>query len=232
MKIKLQVIGLLLTVTAVAVAEMRTWTFEKSGKTMQGEVVGFVGNSVTMKLPDGKSFAVPIAYLTESNRVYLAAEQAKEWKEVEVIKLEGAVSAGGYYKKCTVKGEQVNGDILIQLLPPSVEAILKSRNQQAVQLAELQSSVESGRRELRRAEAVVHDANMAAAYGPVFTNYVKHGPRVQIEEAEANLAKQQAAYADTLEKTRAATIVKIKLTGVVYQGAPVWSCASPRQAQP
>ena len=96
MKTKLRVIGLLLVATTVAVAEMLTWTFQKSGKTMQGEVVGFAGDTVTMKLPDGKTISVPIAYLVESNRVDLAAERVKQWKEVEVVKLEGVTSAGRY----------------------------------------------------------------------------------------------------------------------------------------
>ena len=104
----LRMIGLLVTATAVAVAEMRTWTFEESGKTVQGEVLGFAGTAVTLKGADGKTFSVPIAYLTESNRTYLAAERAKQWKEVEVFKLEGEES-GGRYKKCTVHGQGVNG---------------------------------------------------------------------------------------------------------------------------
>jgi hypothetical protein len=88
------IIGLLLTATAVAGAEMRTWTFSESGKTVQGEVLGFTGDAVTLKRVDAKTFSVPIAYLTETDRVFLVAARAQQWKEFEVLKLEGEESAG------------------------------------------------------------------------------------------------------------------------------------------
>ena len=69
------VIGLLLVATVVAAAETRTWTFEKSGKTVRGEVVGFDGNSVILKLPEGKTFSVVISYLIESDRDHLSAKR-------------------------------------------------------------------------------------------------------------------------------------------------------------
>ena len=102
-------IGLLLAAAAVAAAETRTWTFEQSGKTMQAEVAGFSGEAVNLKRADGETVSVPIAYLTESDRDYLAAERTKQWKQIEVIKLDTAGS-GGRYKKCTVRGSGVNGE--------------------------------------------------------------------------------------------------------------------------
>ena len=71
-------IGLLVAVATVAMAEMRTWTFEKSGKTIEGEVVGFSGEAVNLKRADGKTYSVPIAYLIASNRIDLVAERAKQ----------------------------------------------------------------------------------------------------------------------------------------------------------
>src|SRR3974390_2373043 len=112
----LWIIGMLLAATVVARAEMRTWTFEESGKTIQGEVVGFAGEAVTLKGDDGKTRFVPIAYLTASDRSFLVAERAKQWKEVEVVKLESEES-GRRYKKCSVRGQGVNGEILIERLP-------------------------------------------------------------------------------------------------------------------
>ena len=136
----LRMIGLLLTATAVAGAEMRTWTFEESGKTVQGEVLGFTGDAVTLKRLDGKTFSVPVAYLTETDRVFLVAERAKQWKEVEVLKLEGEESSGRY-KKCTAHGQGVNGEVLVQRLPAAVEAVLNARNQQAAPILVLSNRI-------------------------------------------------------------------------------------------
>jgi hypothetical protein len=231
MKAELRVLGLLLAVSAVAVAEMRTWTFEKSGKTIQGEVVGFSGDAVNLRLADGKTYSVPVAYLTASNRMDLAAERANQWKEVEVVRLQGATSAGRY-KRCTVQGKEVSGEILIDLLPPSVEAILNHRNQQAAQIADLAARVENRDREVQREDAITPRAEgpdadyvnaliaQRAAVNLAITN---------VAEAKTNLAKLQAAYADELARTRAATTVKMRKTALVYEGLPVWECLDPRK---
>lgn len=219
-------IGLLLAATALA--EMRTWTFQQSGKTIQGEVLSFAGDTVTMKLPDGKTFSVPIAYLTESNRVTLAAERAKLWKEVEVVRLEDLLSAGRY-AKCTVKGRELNGVIVIQFLPESVEAILINRNQQAAQIANLSAKVSAGERAIQQGRAVIPLGTRDPAY---------EGQRVQVNQvdidvitAKGDLEDMKKAYADSLNKTRAATIVKIKRSGVLYGREPVWECPDPRKPQ-
>jgi hypothetical protein len=228
MKTELRVIGLLLAVTAVAVAEMRTWTFQKSGKTMQGEVVAFAGDTVTMNLPDGKAFSVPIAYLIESNRTDLAAERAKQWKQVEIVTLEGSMSAGRY-KKCIVQGSGVGREILIQLLPASVETVLNSRNEQAAKIAALSDRIGTGERAAQQAHALIPVGTRDPAYDD---------QRAQVSQADIDLATAKSdlqdlrvAYTDAVNKTRAATIVKIKNIGLVYQGLPVWECADPRKPQ-
>jgi len=50
---------------------------------------------------------------------------------------------------------------------------------------------------------------------------------LDVTDAKVNLAKLQAAYADYIDKTRAATTVKMitvkmKNIGFVYEGLPVW----------
>lgn len=234
MKAELRVVGLLLAVTSLAAAEMRTWTFEKNGKTIEGEVVSLSGSAVNLKRPDGKMVSVPIAYLTESNRLDLAAEGAALWKEVEVVKLEGTVSTGGRYKKCAVKGKEVSGTIVIELLPPPVEVILNNRNQQASQIADLADRIENKDRAVARADAVTPTgAGGDAAYvNAVMAQRAQVNLAiVDLAQAKADLAKLETAYADYIDQTRAATIVKVKNTGIVYMGSAVWECFDPRKQQ-
>jgi hypothetical protein len=186
-----------------------------------------------MKLPDGKTVSVPIVYLVESNRTDLAAERARQWKEVEVVELKGVMSAGRY-KKCTMQGKEVSGEVLIQLLPASVEAILNSRNQQAAQIADLSDRIENRGRAVRRADAVTP---VGAGGDPASVDAVMAQRNqvnlaiVDLDDANANLVKLQAAYADYIDKTRTARTLKMKNTGFVYQGLPVWECADPRKPQ-
>jgi hypothetical protein len=229
----LRVIGLLVTATAVAVAEMRTWTFEESGKTVQGEVLGFARTAVTLKGADGKTFSVPIAYLTASNRTYLAAERAKQWKEVEVFRLDGEES-GGRYKKCTVHGEGVNGQILIQSLPSAVEAILNARNQRAAPIAALSQQIKNENQAVQQAKASIPTGS--SGYGPY-----RQAVRVEraevdmaakgLKSARTNLANLQKSYDDYVEKTKSQTMVKMRNTGVLYKGLAMWECFDPRKPQ-
>jgi hypothetical protein len=226
-------IGLLLTATAVAGAEMRTWTFQESGKTVQGEVLGFTGDAVTLKRVDGKTFSVPIAYLTETDRVFLVAERAKQWKEVEVLKLEGEESAG-HYKKCTVHGQAVSGEILVQRLPAAVEAVLNARNQQAAPILLLSNRIKLDTQAAQQAKASVPAG--ASPYG-------RYGQAVRVERAEVKSANQdlktaktilaqlKKSYDDSVEKTRSQTIVKMRNTGVLYKTLSVWECFDPRKPQ-
>jgi hypothetical protein len=227
------IIGLLLTATAVAGAEMRTWTFSESGKTVQGEVLGFTGDAVNLKRVDGKTFSVPIAYLTETDRVFLVAARALQWKDVEVLKIEGEESAGRY-KKCTVHGQGVNGDILVQRLPAAVEAILNARNQQAAPILVLSNRIKFDTQAAQQAKASVPAG--ASPYG-------RYGQAVRVERAEVksanqdmksaktNLAQLQKSYDDYVEKTRSQTIVKMRNTGVLYKTLAVWECFDPRKPQ-
>jgi hypothetical protein len=227
----LRVVGLLLTATAVAGAEMRTWTFEESGKTVQGEVVGFAGDAVTLKRADGKTFSVPIAYLDPSDRAYLMAERAKQWKEVEVVKLEGEE---GRYKKCTVHGPGVNGEILVQRLPAAVEAVLNARNQQAAPILVLSNRINFDTQAAQQAKASVPAG--ASLHG-------RYGQAVRVERAEVKLANQdlksartnlaqlQKSYDDSVKKTKDQTTVKMKNTGVIYKNLAVWECFDARNPQ-
>ena len=217
---------ILLATTMAAVAEMRTWTFEKSGKTIEAEVVGFSGANAMMKLADGKSYTVPIAFLTETDRAYLTEQKTKMWKEVEIVKLEGAASAGRY-KKCTVRGTGMEGQILIQLLPASVEEVLNKSNQQTAEIAGLTDWVDNRGSELRRAEAQAIDANRASGT----TNYyVKASAKADMADAQENLPRLEKAHVDYVAQTKGARTVKIKNTGFVYEGLPVWECADPRKS--
>jgi hypothetical protein len=229
---RIGVFGFLVVATASSAAEMRTWTFEKSGKTIRAEVSNFVGtNMVALKGADGKSFTVPIAYLVESNRVFLAAELAEQWKEVEVVRLEGTAS-GGRYKRCTVRGKGVGHVILVDLLPPAVESILKVRNQKEAQIAELQSWMKRNIQTLTPVEIVVHDPSMALGYNTNPVYRVKDVSALKAEAAETNLLKLETAFTDYNAQTKAATTVKMKKTGLVYEGLPVWECFDPRKRQP
>jgi hypothetical protein len=130
------VLAVLLAATTIAVAEMRTWNF-KSGATIEAEIVAFPGpDTVKVKRSDGKEYVLPTAYLASEDRAYLATERAKQWKEVSVDKLLGTAAAGRY-KKCAVSGKDAGGNILIALLPASVEAVLNNRKQQEDQIADL-----------------------------------------------------------------------------------------------
>jgi len=233
MKTGLRIIALLLVAAAIAAADMRTWTFQTSGKTMQAEVVGFAGDTVTLKCPDGKIFSVRIAYLTESNRVALVAERAKQWKTVKVVKIERALSSDNKELRCVVQGQEVNGEILIQRLPASVETVLNNRDQQAAEIADLRSWIESKEKELRQTQAAVNDVSMAILsnlHAPTY--FVRETARLSLDDARADLAKLQMALAEYIEQTETTLFVKIRNTSLVYQGLPVWECPDPRKSQP
>jgi hypothetical protein len=233
MRTKLYVMGLLLVATALALAEMRTWTFQQSGKSIEAEVVTIADDTVTMKLPDGNTVTVRLSYLTESNRIELAAERAKQWKEVEVVRLEELLSVGRI-ARCTVKGGEVNGVVLIQLLPESVQQILISRNQQAAKIASLSAQIENSRRAISRADAVTPTGVVG---DPTYVDAVMaQRARVNLagedlKDANANLDRLRAAYTDYLDTTKAATIVKIRKRGTLYGREPVWECPDPKKTQ-
>ena len=225
---KFGALAVLLAATTIAVAEMRTWNF-KSGATIEAEIVAFpTPDTVKVKCSDGKAYVLPAAYLASEDRAYLATERAKQWKEVSVDKLLGTAAAGRY-KKCAVSGKDAGGNILIALLPASVEAVLNNRKQQEDQIADLSSQIQDD-------SSAARDAKTAAA---------QHGSRAyhNANRAQAKLATQDAAvtkasldklnadYADYVKKTKAATTVLMKNTGLVCEGLPVWECQTAQNRQ-
>ena len=225
--------GLLLAATAVAGAEMRTWTFEQSGKTIQGEVAGFTGDTVTIKGDDGKVRSVPIAYLTASDRSFLVAERAKQWKEVEVVKLESDESARRY-KKCSVRGQSVNGEILIERLPKAVEAVLNARNQQAAPIAALSQQIQNENQAVQQAKASIpsgSSGNRAYRRAVGLEHAEVNVADKDLKSARTNLAGLQKSYDAYVEKTRSQTMVKMRNTGVRYKDLAVWECFDPRKPQ-
>jgi hypothetical protein len=222
------VLAVLLAATTIAVAEMRTWNF-KSGATIEAEIVAFPGpDTVKVKRSDGKEYVLPTAYLASEDRAYLATERAKQWKEVSVDKLLGTAAAGRY-KKCAVSGKDAGGNILIALLPASAEAVLNNRKQQEDQIADLSSQIQDD-------SSAARDAKSAAA---------QHGSRAyhNANRAQAKLATQDAAvtkasldklnadYAESVKKTKVATTVIMKNTGLVCEGLPVWECQTAQNRQ-
>ena len=229
--------GIFLLVSAFALGaattnDTRTLVL-KSGATIQGQVIGIGAEAVTIKKnSDGKTYTLPVAYLSDSNRFELALEKAREWQPIEVIRLEGSASAGRY-KRCLVHGTNVSEVILIQSLPAIVENILNSRNQQASQIAALSDRVENREWAVQRADAVTPTT---ATGDPDYVNWIMAQRArvnlaiVDLNQAKANLAKLQEGYAQYLDSSRADTIVPMKNTGLVYQGLQVWECQDPRKA--
>jgi hypothetical protein len=231
MKTELRVIGVLLAATVAAMAEMRSWTLEKSGKTVQGEVAGFTDNAVTLREAGGKVVSLPIAYLSQKDRAYVAAEQTKQWKEVEVVKLD-ASTAVGLYKKCTVRSADVKGDLYIERLPASVLGVLQQRNKQAAPIAELSAQIEAQKHAVQDAKAAIPDKRgkphaerhaLARERGQV------NAELSNVNAREAELAKLQKAYDDSVQKTRNQTMVTMRNTGITYKNLPLWQCFDTRK---
>ena len=216
---------MLLAVTAVAPAEMRTWTF-KSGATMEADLVAFPSpDAVKVKRSDGKVYTLPSAYLAAADLAYLQTERAKQWKEVSVDKVLGTV---GLYKKCSVSGKDVAGDILIARLPVPVEAILNNRQQQEAQIADVTSQIQDD-------SSVARDAHAAATIqgnrGYRRANRTQAKMATQDEaSAKISLEKLKTDYAEYVKKTKPTTTLLMKNTGLVSAGLPVWECqVSPKR---
>jgi hypothetical protein len=211
----------MLAATAIAAAEMRTWNL-KSGATMQAEIVAFPSpETVEVKRSDGKMYTLPTSYLADADRTYLDAERGKQWKQVSVDKLLGTASAGRY-NKCLVSGKDVGGEILVAMLPSRVEAILNNRQQQESQITNLNSRIQGD-------SSVARNANAAAASGGsrAYRNEQKAQAKLATRDeaqAKASLAKVKADYAEYVKKTKVATTVPMKNTGLIYEGLSVWEC--------
>ena len=228
MKTGFSMIGLLLLATAAVAGEMRNWTFGQSGKTVKAELVAFTGDSVTLKDTEGKTISVPIAYLNDSDRSYLAAERPKQWKKIEVVKLESAESAGRY-KRCTVRGSGLNGEVYLQRLPQAAEAILNNRNAQAAQIASLSNRIELKNRAVKQAKAATPPtASVNRAYRrAVAAEHAQINQEARdVKTSQANLSKLRKSYEDSISKTREQTTVKMRNTGQEYKGLAIWECSS------
>ena len=215
----------LLAATIMASAEMRIWTF-KSGATMEAEIVAFPSPDVVkVKRSDGKVYTLPSAYLAAADRAYLETERAKQWKEVSVNKLLGTV---GPYRKCSVSGKDVGGDILIARLPAEAAAVLNNRQEQEAQIADVTSQIQND-------SSVVRDAHAAATIqgsrGYRRANRTQAKLATQDEaSAKISLEKLKNDYAEYVKKTKATTTLLMKNTGLVSSGLPVWGCqVSPKR---
>ena len=231
MKTQLRVMSLLLAATAVAPAEMRTWTFEKSGKTVEAEAAGFTDDAVTLKEADGKTVSVPIAYLSKSDQAYVATAQAGQWKEVEVVKLD-ASTAVGRYKKCTARGAGVGGEIYIERLPASVVTVLQTRNQQAAPIDELSKQIEAKKRGVEDDKAALPgkgSMNRAQRRAAKAQRGQVNVETSDLNALQANLDKLQKTYDESVAKTKSQTVVRMRNTGVVYKNLPLWQCLSPQK---
>jgi SLA1 homology domain 1, SHD1 len=233
MKTKQCLLALMLAATAVAGAEMRTWTFEKSGKTLEAEAAGFTDNAVTLKEADGKTVSVPIAYLSKNDQAYLASAQAGQWKEVEVVKLD-ASTAVGRYKKCTARGAGVDGDIYIERLPASVVSVLQTRNQQAAPIDELSKEIEARKHGVQDDKAALPDKGPKSRAQRRAAKAQRAQVNVETSDLnglQVNLDKLQKEYDASVAKTKSQTVVRMRNTGVVYKSLPLWQCFDPQKQQ-
>jgi hypothetical protein len=191
----------------------------------------------TNRIEQVKTRAAQLAAANAKRRAEQAQVQARAqaWsgnnagqeREVELVKLEGSLSAGRY-EKCAVRG---GDEVLIQLLPASVETILNNLGQQAAQIDYLKSWIENGGKALRHAQAVAHDANLANWNNPYApTYYVKESDYASLEDARDELSKLKSAYAEYTATTRKARTVNLKRAGY-YGDSLVWECAPPRRPQ-
>lgn len=210
---------LMLTAAGTVTAETRTWNL-KSGATVEAEIVGFPNaQSVTVKRTDGKVYTLQDAYLADEDREFVQAERAKLWKEVSIDKVLGPVS-GSRYRKCVVSGKDVSGQILVTMLPATVEPVLNKRQEQEAQIAALNTRIQTD-------EKAAHSkAKTNNRYGS------KTNARAAAQDetsAKGDLARARADHEDYLKKTKASTTLLMKNTGLTYEGYPVWECQAPQK---
>jgi len=207
---------------------MRTWDFE-SGATLEAEIVAFPSpDSVQIKRSDGVLATLPAEYLTDADRAYLDAERAKQWKEVSIDKVLGAVSAGRY-KKCAVSGKAVGREILVAKLPSQVETVVANRQEQETEIENLNSRITGDSKVAKSANASATTSGYRASRN---ANRAQARLAAQDEAAaKVSLAKLKADHAEYLKKTKSATTVLMRNTGLVYEGLPVWECQAAQKQQ-
>jgi hypothetical protein len=225
------VLGLLLMATGAALAELRTWTFEQSGSTMRAEVVGFTGDTVSLRRDDGHIVSVRTSYFVEKDRAYLNSKRAKQWKAVEIISLDGLTSSG-LYKKCTVSGGGLKGEVLIKDIPPSVETVLNGRSQYTAQISNLTAQVESDKAALDDANATA-PPKVSGNRAVRRVNSIQRAPVTKasgdLKLSQMKLAEAQKSFQQSVKNTSLQTTIKMRNTGLVYQNLQVWECADPRR---
>ena len=234
MKTKLCVIAVLVAATSWTRAEVRTWTFQQSGKTVEAELAGFIDNSVTLREANGKTVSVPIAFLSKGDRQYLAGHLAQQWKDVEVVKLD-ASTAIGRYKKCKVQGTGINGDVYIDRLPASLITVLQTRNQQAAPIEALSKEIEAQKQAVQEAKAGTPSKGLkgrAKRRAAAKQRGQVNAEASNVNALEVELARLQKSYDESVAKTKHQTTVRMRNTGVVYKGLPLWQCFDPGKPQP
>jgi hypothetical protein len=116
----------------------------------------------------------------------------------------------------------------VQALPPAVEAILNARSQQMLQISNLTAQVESQKQASQEAKA---EASKATVKGKRVPRRVMTAERANadiaagdLETSRLKLAKLQKDYQASVDKTKAQMTAKMRNTGIVYKGLPVWEC--------
>ncbi len=203
--------------TGIATAEMRTWNL-KSGATLEAEIVSFpTPKTVQIKRSDGKVYTLQESYLSDDDQAYLEGERQKQWKEVSVDKILATVS-GGRYKKCSVSGKEVPGQILVTMLPAQIEPILTKRQQQENQITALNDRIQSD-------DTTSHQS--ANGGSRAARNAAKTAAKTASQDetsSKTNLTKLKADYDDYVKKTKPTTTLMMKNTGVAYEGLQIWEC--------
>jgi SLA1 homology domain 1, SHD1 len=80
----------LLISASLTAAEIRTWTDDR-GRNVEAELVTIEGDSVTLKLKDGRNLPFPLAKLSDADRAYVDGKRPKTTEETKG----GETPAGG-----------------------------------------------------------------------------------------------------------------------------------------
>jgi hypothetical protein len=112
MKSKVFAIGLVLAAAVVAVGQTRTFTFEKSGKTVEGEVidVNWSMGTASLKLADGQTYSLKISYLVKDDQSYLGSVASRTESEKAKV--------NAFIGKCEGGRRTISGKVL-QKIPPN-----------------------------------------------------------------------------------------------------------------
>jgi len=150
-------------------------------------------------------------------------------KDVEIVGMTGVLA--GQYRKYSVSGGDIKGEVLITRLPAAVEAILNDRSRQTAQISNLTAQIADQKIAVQQAKAAAKRTS-----GNRYSHRVITAERAQADQAsgdlslsQVKLAELQKAYDESVKKTKSQTIVKLRNTGIVYQRLPVWEWADPQR---